>query len=58
MASRRTMRIARQSIAVGLGLSVMAMVAASLGLLRPAVGAGLQEVIDIAVIVNALRTSR
>ena len=56
--SRRTMRIARQSIAVGLGLSVVAMVAASLGLLRPAVGAALQEAIDIAVIVNALRTSR
>ena len=34
------------------------MVAASLGLLRPTVGAGLQEAIDIAVIVNALRTSR
>ena len=56
--SRRTMTIARQSIMVGLGLSVVAMVAASVGLLRPAIGAALQEVIDIAVILNALRTSR
>ena len=56
--SRRTMTIARQSIMVGLGLSVVAMVVASVGLLRPAIGAALQEVIDVAVIVNALRTSR
>ena len=56
--SRRTMKIARQSILVGLGLSVVAMVAASIGLLRPAIGAALQEVIDVAVILNALRTSR
>ena len=55
--SRRTMMIARQSIMVGLGLSVIAMVVASLGALRPAVGAALQEVIDVAVILNALRTS-
>ena len=56
--ARRTMTIARQSIMVGLGLSVVAMVVASLGLLRPAIGAALQEVIDVAVILNALRTSR
>ena len=56
--SRRTMKIARQSILVGLGLSVVAMMVASVGLLRPAIGAALQEVIDVAVILNALRTSR
>jgi P-type E1-E2 ATPase len=56
--SRRTMRIAQQSIGVGLGLSGIAMIVAALGGMPPAIGAALQEVIDIAVIFNALRTSR
>ncbi|MEO8623261.1 MAG: heavy metal translocating P-type ATPase, partial [bacterium] len=56
--SRRTMSIARQSIVVGLGLSAAAMLIASIGFLRPAIGAALQEAIDVAVILNALRTSR
>ena len=55
---RRTMRIARQSIWVGLGLSGAAMVVAGLGYIPPTVGALLQEGIDVAVILNALRTSR
>lgn len=54
----RTMRIARQSIVAGLALSGAAMIAAALGYLPPTVGAVLQEGIDVAVIVNALRTSR
>ena len=54
----RTMRIARQSIIAGLALSGAAMIAAALGYLPPTVGAVLQEGIDVAVIVNALRTSR
>jgi P-type E1-E2 ATPase len=53
----RTMRIARQSIRVGLGLSGVAMLVAAFGGLTPIVGAALQEVIDVAVILNALRTS-
>jgi P-type E1-E2 ATPase len=56
--SRRTMRIARQSIVAGLGLSGVAMVAAAAGMMSPTIGALLQEGIDLAVIVNALRTSR
>jgi heavy metal translocating P-type ATPase len=56
--SRRTLRIARQSIWAGLGLSAGAMVFAALGYVPPAVGALLQEGIDVAVILNALRTSR
>ena len=56
--SRRTMHIARQCIAVGLGLSGVAMVAAAMGAVAPTVGALLQEAIDLAVIVNALRASR
>jgi cation transport ATPase len=56
--SRRTMHIARQCIVVGLGLSVVAMIAAAMGGVAPTTGALLQEGIDLAVIVNALRASR
>lgn len=52
---RRTIRIARQSILAGLGLSAAAMVVAAAGFLPPATGALLQEGIDVAVILNALR---
>jgi heavy metal translocating P-type ATPase len=55
---RKTMRVARQSIVVGLGLSAVAMVFAAAGMIAPVVGAALQEAIDVAVIINALRTSR
>jgi heavy metal translocating P-type ATPase len=54
--ARRARRIAVQSAAVGMGLSLAAMVAAAAGLLAPAAGALLQEGIDVAVILNALRT--
>jgi heavy metal translocating P-type ATPase len=54
-AGRRSLRIARESVVVGLGLSVGAMVVAALGYLPPVWGALFQEVIDIAVILNALR---
>ncbi len=53
--ARRSRRIAVQSVVVGMGLSVVAMAIAAVGLLQPAPGALLQEGIDIAVIVNALR---
>jgi soluble P-type ATPase len=53
--ARRARRIAVQSAAVGMGLSLLAMVAAAAGLLAPAVGALLQEVIDVAAIGSALR---
>ncbi|MEZ4412119.1 MAG: heavy metal translocating P-type ATPase [Gemmatimonadales bacterium] len=55
--SRWTMRIARQSIWAGLGLSGAAMVVAAAGYIPPIAGAVLQEVIDIAVILNALRAA-
>jgi len=54
-AARRTRRIALQSVIVGLGLSSAAMIAAALGYLPPVQGALLQEAIDVAVILNALR---
>jgi cation transport ATPase len=55
--SRRTLRLARQSIWAGMGMSGAAMVVASLGYLPPVAGAVLQEVIDVAVILNALRAA-
>lgn len=55
--SRRTMSIARQSVWVGLALSGVAMVVAAFGHIPPTAGALLQEVIDVAVILNALRAS-
>lgn len=53
--ARRSRAIALQSVGYGIGLSVIAMVCASLGYLTPVQGALLQEVIDVAVIGNALR---
>lgn len=53
--ARRTRGIAMQSILVGMGLSLLAMIAAALGQLPPLAGAVLQELIDVAVIANALR---
>ena len=52
-----TMRIARQSVWAGLGLSALAMAAAAFGAIPPVAGALLQEAIDVAVILNALRAS-
>jgi len=52
---KRMVRIAKQSIGVGLGLSFACMVAAVFGKIPPVTGALLQEVIDVAVILNALR---
>ncbi|WP_204278003.1 hypothetical protein, partial [Escherichia coli] len=53
--AHRTRRIALQSVMVGLGLSIGAMAVAALGYLPPLAGALLQEAIDVAVILNALR---
>ena len=54
----RSRRIALQSVAAGIGLSVAGMVAAALGYLTPVQGSLLQEAIDVAVILNALRALR
>ncbi len=53
--SNRVLSIAKQSIFVGIGLSVGLMVIASLGYINPVYGALAQEVIDVVVILNALR---
>lgn len=56
--ARRSRNIARQSAIAGLVLSGGAMVMAAFGYLTPVQGALLQEVIDVAVILNALRALR
>jgi heavy metal translocating P-type ATPase len=56
--ARRSRKIARQSAVAGLVLSGGAMVLAAFGYLAPVQGALLQEVIDVAVILNALRALR
>ncbi len=53
--ARRARRIAVESIVAGMGLSTLAMLAATLGWLMPVPAAILQELIDVAVILNALR---
>ena len=52
---RRALGIARQSVLFGIGLSLVAMGFAAAGYLPPIAGALLQEGIDVAVILNALR---
>ena len=56
--AKRTMNIALQSIWFGIGLSILGMTFASVGMIPPLMGAFIQEVIDVAVIFNALRASR
>lgn len=53
--AQRARAIALQSVTLGLGLSMAAMVVAALGYLPPLAGALLQEGIDVAAILNALR---
>ena len=53
--ARRSRTIALQSVFMGMGMSLVAMVFASLGALPPVAGAMLQEAIDVIVILNALR---
>jgi len=56
--AQRTRRIAVQSVYVGMGLSLVAMGFAAIGVLPPLAGAVLQEFIDVAAIANALRALR
>jgi heavy metal translocating P-type ATPase len=56
--ARRSRRIALESVYVGLGLSLGGMIAAAFGYLTPVQGALFQELIDVAVILNALRALR
>lgn len=53
--ARRTFRIAKQSIFVGIGLSVVLMLVFATGRFKPIYGAAIQELVDVIVIFNALR---
>ncbi len=54
----RTMRIARQSIAIGIGLSIALMVVATFGVIPAIIGALAQEAIDVVTILNGLRAGQ
>jgi heavy metal translocating P-type ATPase len=53
--ARRSRRIALESVVAGIGLSILGMITAAFGYITPVQGALLQEMIDVAVILNALR---
>jgi heavy metal translocating P-type ATPase len=53
--ARRSRAIAVQSVFLGMGLAFAFMIGGAFGLFRPAVGALIQELIDVAAILNALR---
>lgn len=54
----RTFKIARQSILIGIGLSFVLMAIFATGKFKPSLGAALQELVDVTVIINALRAHR
>lgn len=56
--AKNTMKIAKQSMYFGLGLSLGGMILAAFGFLTPIAGAIGQELIDLAVIFNALRARK
>jgi heavy metal translocating P-type ATPase len=56
--SRRSRGIALQSVLIGMGLSFVGMLLGAFGKLQPVSGALVQEAIDVAVILNALRALR
>lgn len=53
--AKQTFAIARQSILVGIGLSVLLMLVFATGKFKPIYGAAIQELVDVVVIINALR---
>jgi len=53
--SKRMLAIATQGILFGMGSSAILMIIAAIGYIPPLQGALLQEIIDVAVILNALR---
>ncbi len=56
--AQRSRSIALQSVVAGMGMSIAAMIVAAFGFLPVVAGAVLQEVIDVVVILNALRALR
>jgi P-type E1-E2 ATPase len=56
--SRHTLRVAKQGIFFGMGVSIVLMLFAAMGMIPPVVGAFIQEGLDAVVIINALRVYR
>jgi heavy metal translocating P-type ATPase len=56
--SRRTIRVALQSVWTGIALCLVLELVAAVGFIPALAGAGLQELIDVTVIFNALRAHR
>ena len=56
--ARLTLKVAKEGIWIGIGLSIVCMIFASFGFIKPVVGALMQEGIDVLVILNALRVGR
>lgn len=55
---RRTLRVAKESIWVGIALSIVLMLTAAFGVIPAIIGALLQEVVDVVAIANSLRAMR
>jgi P-type E1-E2 ATPase len=55
--SKHVLKIAKQGIFLGIGVSILLMIIASLGYIQPVYGALIQEILDVAVILNALRVN-
>ena len=55
--AKRSVRVASESVYAGIGLSTVGMLFAGFGFIAPVQGAILQEGIDVAVIINALRAA-
>lgn len=53
--AKRTIFIAKQSILIGIGLSIGLMFIFATGRFKPVYGAAIQELVDVSVIFNALR---
>jgi heavy metal translocating P-type ATPase len=53
--AQRSVGIAKQSVLIGIGLSVGLMLVFATGKFKPIYGAAIQEVVDVVVIFNALR---
>lgn len=56
--SRRTIRIALQSIWLGIAISIALMLVAAFGVIPAIIGALLQELVDLATIMNSVRAAR
>lgn len=56
--AKQTMSIARQSVLIGIVICTILMIVASTGVLPALIGAALQEVVDVASILSALRARK